>query len=155
MKNGVKTEKQITYQKKYENSVRIALIATAAAGPLGVTGDVADTIAIAGIWTTMFCPYDQKLIVLFEDDPKRIAGGVASGIVKYYIGCKFATYACFLIPGAGIFAGISVSAICNIYFTYNFASILIELMDTKSTYSDDDIIKNHIIDKEYAFTRGN
>ena len=85
---------------RYQEIVKVALIASAAVGPLGV----------------------------------------AAGIVKYYIGSKLATYAFFLIPGAGIFAGMSVSAICNIYFTYNFASILIQLMDTKPEYSDDDII---------------
>lgn len=129
---------------KYIDIVKSGLIAAAAAGPLGVTGGIADTIAIAGIWSTMFIAIRNKANTSFGNDPKRIARGVASGIVKYYIGCKLATYACFLIPGAGIFAGMSVSAICNIYFTYNFASILIELMDTKKIYSDDDIIKEFI-----------
>lgn len=129
--------------EKYTDIVNTALIAAAAAGPLGVTG-VADTIAIAGIWTTMFMAIRSKSNSSFGNDPKRIAGGVASGIVKYYIGCKLATYGCFLIPGAGIITGMGVSAVCNIYFTYNFASILIELMDTKPSYSDDDII-NEII----------
>ncbi len=88
----------------------------------------------------MFLAIRQKSGNTFGNDPSRITSGVAAGIVKYYIGSKLATYAFFLIPGAGIFAGMSVSAICNIYFTYNFASILIQLMDTKPEYSDDDII---------------
>lgn len=129
---------------KYTTIVKNALIAAAAAGPLGVASGPADTIAIAGIWATMFVAIREKGNKDFGSDPKRITRGVAAGIVKYYIGCKLATYACFLIPGAGIFAGMSVSAVCNIYFTYNFASILIGLMETKSTYSDDDII-NEII----------
>lgn len=130
--------------EKYTEIVKTALIAAAAAGPLGVTGGLADTIAVAGIWTTMFVAIRAKSNRQFGKDPKRIAGGVASGIVKYYIGCKLATYSCFLIPGAGFLAGMGVSAVCNIYFTYNFASIIIELMDTKASYSDDDIV-NEII----------
>ncbi len=129
---------------KYQEIVKVALVASAAAGPLGVASGPADTIAIAGIWTTMFLSIRSKSEKNFGNDPSRITKGVAAGIVKYYIGCKLATYGCFLIPGAGIFAGMSVSAVCNIYFTYNFASILIELMDTKSSYSDDDIIKEII-----------
>lgn len=129
--------------EEYVETVRKSLIAAAAAGPLGVFG-AADTVAIAGIWTTMFLSIRKKANSYLGVDPKRIAGGVASGIVKYYIGCKLATYACFLIPGAGIFTGMGVSSICNIYFTYNFASILIQLMDTKPNYNEDDIIREII-----------
>lgn len=129
---------------KYHGIVKNALIAASAAGPLGVVSGPADTIAIAGIWSTMFFSIRNKSGKSFGNDPSRITSGVAAGIVKYYIGCKLASYACFLIPGAGVFAGMSLSTLCNIYFTYNFASILIELMDTKSEYSDDDIIREII-----------
>lgn len=124
---------------KYTTIVKNALIAAAAIGPVGVFGGI-DTVAVGGVWATMFIAIRNKANSSFGSDPKRIAGAAVSGIVKYYIGCKVATYTCFLIPGAGIFIGMGVSALCNIYFTYNFASALIELMDTKSSYSDDDII---------------
>lgn len=130
--------------ERYRDIVKKALMASAAAGPLGVAGGATDAIAIAGIWTTMFVAIRNRANNHFGSNPTRIAKGVAAGIVKYYIGCKLATYTCFLIPGAGIFAGMSVSAVCNVYFTYNFASILIELMDTKPFYDDDDIIKEII-----------
>lgn len=68
--------------EKYANIVKAELIAAAAAGPLGVTGGVADTVAIAGIWTTMFLSIRSKSNSLLGDDPKRIASGVASGIVN-------------------------------------------------------------------------
>lgn len=129
--------------EKYYEIVKKSLIAAAAIGPLGLFGGL-DTVAVGGVWTTMFFAIRKKANSSFGSDPKRIAGAVAVGIAKYYIGCKLATYTCFLIPGAGIFIGMGVSALCNVYFTYNFASILIELMDTKNYYSDDDIIKEII-----------
>lgn len=125
---------------KYQVIVKSSLVAAAGIGPLGVMGVAADALAIATVWTSMFVAIRNNSNSSFGNDPSRIAKGVATGIVKYYIACKLATYTCFLIPGAGIFAGMSVSSICNIYFTYNFASIIIELMDTKPLYSDDDII---------------
>lgn len=76
-------------------------------------------------------------------DPKRICLGVASGIARYYIGCKAATFAFFLVPGVGPFVAVAtaigISGICNIYFTYSFAATLIELFE-KPKYNDDEII---------------
>lgn len=129
---------------KYQDIVKKALVAAAGVGPLGVVGGPSDALAIAAIWTTMFIAIRKKANSNFGTDPSRIAKSVISGFVKYYLACKVATWTFFLIPGAGIFAGMSVSAVCNIYFTYNFASIIIELMDTKPYYSDDDIIKEII-----------
>lgn len=128
---------------KYRSIVKTALIAAAAIGPVGLFGGI-DAVAVGGVWTTMFFAIRQKANSSFGSDPKRIAGAVALGIVKYYLGCKLASYACFLIPGVGVFAAMGVSSICNIYFTYSFATILIELMDTKRYYSDDDIIQEII-----------
>lgn len=129
--------------QKYRSIVKTALIAAAAIGPVGLFGGI-DAVAVGGVWATMFYAIRQKSNSSFGSDPKRIAGAVAMGIVKYYLGCKLASYACFLIPGVGIFAAMGVSSVCNIYFTYNFASILIDLMDRKSYYSDNDIIQEII-----------
>ena len=128
---------------RYRSIVKTALIAAAAVGPVGVFGGI-DAVAVGGIWTTMFFAIRSEAGTKFGNDPRRIAGAVASGIVQYYIGCKLATYTCFLIPGVGVLAAMGVSALCNIYFTYRFASIVIELMDTKKSYSDDDIIEEII-----------
>lgn len=129
--------------QKYRSIVKTALIAAAAIGPVGLFGGI-DAVAVGGVWATMFYAIRQKASSSFGSDPGRIAGAVALGIVKYYLGCKMASYACFLIPGVGIFAAMGVSSVCNIYFTYSFASILIDLMDRRSYYSDDDIIQEII-----------
>ena len=42
-------------------------------------------------------------------------------------------------PFAAIAAGLGISAVCNIYFTYSFAATLIELFE-KPSYDDDAII---------------
>ena len=49
-------------------------------------------------------------------------------------------------PFTAIAAGLGISAVCNIYFTYSFAATLIELFE-KPSYDDDAIISffiNHL-----------
>lgn len=127
---------------KYIPTVKTALVASAAVAPLGLLGGW-DAAAIATIWTTMFLAIREKANSSLGKDPKRIALAVATGLIKYYIGCKAATFACFCIPGLGpvvaIVAAIGISGVCNIYFTYSFAAALIDLMN-KNGYSDDDTI---------------
>lgn len=127
---------------KYTSIVKTSLIAAAAIAPAGIFGGL-DTVAVGATWTTMFLAIRDKAGSSLGVDPKRICAGVASGIARYYLGCKAATYACFLVPGVGPFVGvvaaIGISGICNIYFTYSFAATLIELFE-KRNYGDDDII---------------
>lgn len=122
---------------KYVPIVKKALIASASVDPLGWLGGW-DAAAIATIWTTMFIAIREKSNSSLGKDPKRIALAVATGLIKYYIGCKAATFACFCIP-VTIVATIGISEVCNIYFTYSFAAALIDLM-SKNNYSDDDTI---------------
>lgn len=133
----------------YRSIVKTALIAAAGVSPLGIFGAL-DTVGVGAVWTTMFIAIRNKAGSSLGADPKRICVGVASGIARYYLGCKAATYAFFLVPGVGPFvavaAAIGISAVCNIYFTYSFAATLIELFG-KSYYDDDDVIKffiNHL-----------
>lgn len=134
---------------KYRSIVKKELIAAAGVSPLGLLGNL-DTVGVGAVWTTMFIALREKSATTVGGDPKRICLGVASGIARYYLGCKAATYAFFLVPGvgpiAGIAAGIGISAICNIYFTYSFAACLIELFE-KPSYNDNEIISffiNHL-----------
>lgn len=134
---------------KYRSIVKKELIAAAGVSPLGLFGSL-DTVGVGAVWTTMFIALREKSATTVGGDPKRICLGVASGIARYYLGCKAATYAFFLVPGvgpiAGIAAGIGISAICNIYFTYSFAACLIELFE-KPSYNDNEIISffiNHL-----------
>ena len=140
-------KRQIPYS--YESIVKNALLAAAAVSPLGLLGGI-DAVGVGAVWTTMFLAIRNKSNSTLGVDPKRICVGVASGIASYYIGCKAATFACFLIPGLGpvvaIVAALGISAVCNIYFTYKFAVTAIELFEKKN-YSDDDVIAffiNHL-----------
>lgn len=138
---------RIPYQ--YIPIVKKSLIAAAAVAPAGLFGGL-DTIGIGATWATMFFAIREKAGSTLGADPKRICVGVASGIARYYIGCKAATFAFFLVPGVGPFAAIAaaigISGICNIYFTYSFAATLIELFE-KRAYNDNEIIDffiNHL-----------
>lgn len=127
---------------QYISIVKKSLIAAAAVAPAGLFGSL-DTVGVGATWATMFVAIRNKAGSSLGTDPKRICVGVASGIARYYIGCKAATYAFFLVPGVGPFAAIAaaigISGICNIYFTYSFAATLIELFE-KKIYKDDEII---------------
>lgn len=134
---------------KYVSIVKDSLIASAAISPLGLFGAL-DTAGIGALWATMFLGIRKSAGSSLGADPKRICIGVASGIARYWLGCKAATYAFFLVPGVGPFvaiaAAIGISGVCNIYFTYSFAATLIELFE-KGHYNDDDIITffvNHL-----------
>mgnify|MGYP007069908944 CR=1 FL=1 len=133
-------ERKIPYS--YVSIVKTALIAAAGVSPLGLLGGI-DAVGVGAVWTTMFLAIRNKSGSTLGADPKRICVGAASGIARYYLGCKAATYAFFLVPGVGPFAAVAaaigISAICNIYFTYAFAVTAIELFE-KSYYSDEDVI---------------
>lgn len=131
---------RIHYQ--FRSIVKTALIAAAGVSPLGLLGGI-DAVGVGAVWTTMFFALRNKSGTKMGTDPKRICVAVASGIARYYIGCKAATYAFFLVPGVGPFVAVAsalgISAVCNIYFTYSFAATLIELFD-KPKYNDEEII---------------
>lgn len=139
--------KRIPYS--YTSIVKKALVAAAGVSPLGLLGSL-DAVGVGAVWTTMFIAIRNKAGSSLGADPKRICVGVASGIARYYLGCKAATYAFFLVPGVGPFIAVAsalgISAVCNIYFTYSFAATLVELFG-KSYYNDDDVITffiNHL-----------
>lgn len=127
---------------KYRNIVKKELIAAAGVSPLGLLGGI-DAVGVGTVWATMFIALRNKAGSSIGADPRRICVGVASGIARYYIACKAATFAFFLVPGVGPFAavaaGLGISAVCNIYFTYSFAATLIELFE-KPKYNDEDVI---------------
>ncbi len=127
---------------RYVSIVKNSLIASAAIAPAGILGGL-DTIAVGATWAAMFIAIRNRAGSSLGADPKRICVGVASGIARYYIACKAATFAFFLVPGVGPFAAIAaaigISGICNIYFTYSFAATLIELFE-RQIYDDEKII---------------
>lgn len=127
---------------QYIKIVKNSLVAAAGVAPLGILGAL-DTVGVGTTWATMFFAIRNKAGSSLGADPRRICVGVASGIARYYIGCKAATFAFFLVPGVGPFAAVAaaigISGICNIYFTYSFAATLIELFE-KPKYNDNEII---------------
>lgn len=130
---------------KFVKPVRTALTAAAAAGPVGLLG-AWDTVAVGAVWTNLFFDLQELSDKKLSSDPKRVITGVASGVVQYIVGCKIASWACFLIPGAGAVAGVAMSTIVNVYFTFRLAKILIDLMNNDgSIFSDDNDIINKIL----------
>ena len=134
---------------EYVQIVKNSLIASAAVAPAGLLGGL-DAVAVGATWATMFVAIRNRAGSSLGGDPRRICVGVASGIARYYIACKAATYAFFLVPGVGPFvavaSAIGISGVCNIYFTYSFAATLIDLFN-RPIYNDDDIINffiNHL-----------
>lgn len=126
--------------ERYIPAVRTALTAAAAVGPVGVFGNI-DAVAVGAVWAKMLYDLQQESNVKLSNNPKRVATGIAMGVAGYYVGSKIASWLCFLIPGAGIFIGMSLSTIVNVYFTYRLALILISLMDDETALNDDEIIK--------------
>lgn len=128
---------------QYVSIVKKSLIAAAGVAPLGLLGGI-DAVGVGAVWATMFFAIRNTAGSSLGADPKRICVGAASGITRYYIGCKAATFAFFLVPGVGPFAAVAaaigISGICNIYFTYSFAATLVELFERR-IYNDDDIIE--------------
>ncbi len=123
--------------EKFVPATRNALTAAAAIGPAGLFGGI-DAVAVGAVWTTLFLSIRSKSNYSLGADPKRICTGVASGIASYYIGCKIASWLCFLIPAVGPVIGVGVSSIVNVYFTYRFAITSIELMNNSTAFSKDD-----------------
>lgn len=111
--------KQIPPQ--YRGAAKAAIIASGTAGPLGVLPGPADITAISGIWSTCLVAISCKAgVSLDKDTAVRLCKSALLGMGAYYIGCKTATRFFSYIPGAGIFAGMGVSALTNIIFTYRF-----------------------------------
>ena len=93
---------------KYIPIVKNSLIAAAAVAPAGIFGGL-DTVGVGATWAAMFIAIRNRAGSTLGADPKRICIGVASGIARYYIGCKAATFAFFLVPGVGPFAAIAAA----------------------------------------------
>ena len=74
---------------QYRPMMKIALAASAVAGPLGAVTGPADMLAVTGIWTTLLIAMMKKADKdISPENAKTIAGAVAAGAVSYYVGCK-------------------------------------------------------------------
>ena len=137
MSQSIQVSNQYGIPPRFVESVRNALTAAAAIGPAGLFGGL-DAVAVGAVWTTLFISIKDKSNSKLGSDPKRICGGIAAGVAQYYVGCKIASWLCFLIPGVGPVIGVGVSSIVNVYFTYRFATVMIDLMNNATSFSKDD-----------------
>ena len=116
--------------RKYWPMMKVAIIAAAAAGPLGSLTGPADMLAVTGIWTTLLISMlntaGQKISF---DNAKMVASAVAAGAVSYYVGCKVASWAFYLIPFAGPAGAVGISTAANILFTYRFGFAVARMID--------------------------
>lgn len=119
-----------TLPARYNECVKIAMIASAGAGPLGALSSTADAAGIAAIWGSLLVGMVGKSgAAMDKETAKKVVGAVVSGAMGYYGGCKLATRLFTLIPGAGLFIAMGASTVANILFTYRFALVLATLLD--------------------------
>lgn len=117
---------------KYKYNTKVALLASAGCGPLGAFSSVADVAAIATCWGgLMYSMAKDSNFSLDKDAAIDICKSALLGMGGYYIGCKTATKVFLLIPGAGIIAGMGISSVANIIFTYRFALTLSNILESK------------------------
>lgn len=108
--------------EKYKPIISKGVLASLAAGPLGAFGGI-DTLAVGGIWTTMFVSIADKAGKdLDEEYVKKFITSAATGAVAYYAGCKAATWLFHLIPGGGTLLAMGASTIMNAIYTLKFGS---------------------------------
>ena len=107
--------------EQHRKAARIAIAASAACGPVGAFNSVADIASIAGIWGTCLCSIASKEgWGLDKETAIDVCKSALLGMSAYYVGCKTATRFFLLIPGAGLFAAMGISALTNVVFTYRF-----------------------------------
>lgn len=122
-----KASNSLALRPPFDDCVRKAILASAAAGPLGVVPGPVDILAVCGIWTPMIIAISQKSARKI-DNPADFCKSLATGLVSYIVGCKVAQQIFNLLPG-GIFVGVTLSTVTNVYFTYRVAEVIINLLN--------------------------
>ncbi len=134
---------------KYCGMVKKALIAAAAAGPLGVLPDgVLDAAAICSTWGVLLVAMlDKSGIKLDKNVAAKMCTSVIAGAAGYYAGCKVASKIFNFIPLAGPLLGASVSTLANVIFTYQFAWTVACLLN------EDKITKENVLDIAFEISK--
>lgn len=123
--SGSVTNDKVEIPYPLRPEVKFALFETAALGPIGAFSATADIASIAGFWGYLLVQYSKYYgIALDKDSAVKICSTALLGMGGYYLGCKTATKLFHLIPAAGPFAAMGISALQNIIFTYRFAITL-------------------------------
>ena len=144
--------KKIPY--KHRKATKVALVASAALGPLGALAGPGDVLAIAGVWSACLISVAAKEgCDLDKDTALGICKSVAWGIAGYYAGCKVANYLFLLIPGAGFLMAMGASSVANIIFTYRFVLTLCKVFENSG--SGEQLKIDKIADEIIAVFKGN
>ena len=123
-----------TIPNAYSSATKTALTAAAACGPIGAFSSVADIGTIAGIWGTYLCNIAyREHVAMDKTTAVQICKSALLGMAGYYAGCKTASRAFELIPGAGTVIGIGLSALTNVLFTYRFALTVCAIFSEQGT----------------------
>ena len=112
--------------------MKVALVAALGVGPIGAIpgAGMADAAAVGGIWTTLFVSMTGKAgKSLSQSTVKSFVTAVVAGAGTYYIGCKLASWAFFLIPVFGQLGAVAISCLANALFTYRFGYAVQTMID--------------------------
>ncbi|GHO77939.1 hypothetical protein KSD_57100 [Ktedonobacter sp. SOSP1-85] len=118
--------------KDYDTILRTAAAAASAAGPLAISPiPGADTLVIAGVWSTMMIAVARKAGqgVFNGEVSKKVALSVIAGAGAYWTGSKLFTWILAKIPVVGWVTGSGINAGLNGIFTLWMGYALIDLFE--------------------------
>ena len=115
----------------YDDIIRKAVAAAAATGPLAMSPIPAtDTIAVAGIWTTMMIAIARRTgHSLDVETAKKVVLAVITQAGAYWTGSKALTWIVAKIPGPGMVTGSGANSVLNGAFTVWLGYRFIDLFE--------------------------
>lgn len=115
----------------YDDIIRKAVAAAAATGPLAMSPIPAtDTVAVAGIWTTMMIAIARRTgHSLDVETAKKVVLAVIVQATAYWTGSKTLTWIIAKFPGIGWVTGSATNSVLNVAFTVWLGYALIDLFE--------------------------
>jgi len=115
----------------YDGILRKAVTGAAATGPLAMSLiPTADTIVIAGIWTTMMIAIARKRgRSLDAETGKKLVPAFIAQAGAYWVGSKALTWVVAKVPGIGMVTGSAANGVLNATFTVWVGLTFIDLAE--------------------------
>lgn len=115
----------------YDDIIRKAVAAAAATGPLAMSPVPAtDTVAVAGIWTTMMIAIASRTgHSLDVETGKKVVLAFIAQAGAYWTGSKALTWIIAKFPGIGMVTGSGANSVLNGAFTVWLGCLLIDLFE--------------------------
>jgi uncharacterized protein (DUF697 family) len=114
----------------YQDIVKNAVRASAAAGVPGAFSAGADIAGLAVVWGGMMLAIAKRSgHELDRTMAIKVASSAIASVAAYATGIKLASMAFHAIPGAGTAAAVGISSGLNMLFTLKFAKVLVKNFD--------------------------